>query len=260
MARARLRQNQARTRQKHVPRVFVDRPLAVGDVIALGDDKRHHLITVLRLAAGAELVLFNGDGAEYGATVEQAGRTTLTVTVAERHAPNRESPLNVTLVQAIARGDRMDLALAKAVELGVTRIQPLFSDRGQVKLDGQRLEKKQAHWQRRVESAAEQSGRLICPAVAPAIDLDTLLQTPSRADTRDLMLAPTATRTLGEINTSPRIRLLIGPESGLSHDEIERAAAAGWQALSLGPRILRTETAGIAALAALQTAWGDLAR
>lgn len=250
----------ARTRQKHVPRVFVDQPLAIDSVVTLSDDKRHHLSTVLRLSAGAELVLFNGDGGEYSATIDQASRKTLSVAIAGRQTPTRESSLDVTLIQAIARGDRMDLALAKAVELGVTRIQPLFSERGQVKLDGERLEKKQDHWQRRVESAAEQSGRLICPAVAPAIDMHTLLDTTPEANTLDLMLAPTTAQSLSQITASDRVRLLIGPESGLSQEEIERAAAAGWQALTLGPRILRTETAGMATLAALQTVWGDLAR
>lgn len=249
----------AKIRQKHIPRVFVDQPLAVDDIVTLADDKRHHLTTVLRLSDGAELMLFNGDGHEYAATIDQAGRKTLTVAITEQHTPTRESSLEVTLVQAIARGDRMDLALAKAVELGVTRIQPLFSERGQVKLDGERLAKKQDHWQRRVESAAEQSGRLICPAVAPAMNLATLLDTVPGPDTLDLMLAPTATQSLGQIVACHRVRLLIGPESGLSDNEIERAAAAGWQALALGPRILRTETAGMATLAALQTAWGDLA-
>lgn len=249
----------AKIRQKHVPRVFVDQPLSVDGLVTLTDDKRHHLTTVLRLSDGADLVLFNGDGHEYSATIHQTRRKTLSAAVTDQHTPTRESSLDVTLVQAIARGDRMDLALAKAVELGVTRIQPLFSERGQVKLDGERLDKKQDHWQRRVESAAEQSGRLICPTVAPAIDLDALLETAPEAETLDLMLAPTAAQSLGQFTACDRVRLMIGPESGLSQGEIERAAATGWQALTLGPRILRTETAGMATLAALQTVWGDLA-
>lgn len=249
----------AKIRQKHVPRVFLEQPLAVGDLVILPDDKRHHLTTVLRLSTGADLLLFNGDGHEYSATIEQATRKTLTAAVSARQQPHRESPLDVTLVQAIARGDRMDFALAKAVELGVTRIQPLSTERGQVKLDGDRLEKKQQHWQRLAESAAEQSGRLISPPVAPAIDLSTLLDAGPIPNTQDLMLAPTAAQGIAQMLPHDKVRLLIGPESGLSHDEIERASAAGWQALALGPRILRTETAGVAALSALQTVWGDLA-
>lgn len=232
--------------------------LIVGASIDLPDDKRHHLTTVLRLSAGDTLVLFNGDGAEYEAVLVHADRKRASATVNARHAPSRESPLDITLVQAVARGDRMDFALAKAVELGVTRIQPVFTARGQIKLDGARLDKKQAHWQRVVESAAEQSGRLIRPALAEAVTLAALLDAPPIAD-RLLMLAPEAAAGLAGHAPARHIALLIGPESGLANDEIERAAETGWHALALGPRILRTETAGMAALAALQTAWGDLA-
>lgn len=244
-------------RTRHIPRVFVDTPLSVGATLALPDAKRHHLATVLRLSAGDELVLFNGDGAEYDATLTIADRKQAIAAIGARHAPPRESPLDVTLVQAVARGDRMDFALAKAVELGVARIQPVFAARGQVRLDGARLAKKQAHWQRVVEAAAEQSGRLMRPALADAIDLADLMETPPRVE-RLLMLAPQATTGLAGQPRARRIALLVGPESGLSEAEIERAAGAGWQALALGPRVLRTETAGMAALAALQTAWGDL--
>jgi len=250
----------ARIRQKHVPRVFVAQPLAVDTTIELNDTKHHHLTTVLRLSAGAQLVVFNGDGAEYSAVIDTASRKTLTVRVDARHTPDRESALDVTLIQAVARGDRMDFALAKAVELGVTRIQPIFTERGQVKLDGERLAKKQEHWQAVVESAAEQSGRLICPTIDDACDVSELLARPLSGDgSALLMLAPTAATTLSALAPSQRASLLIGPESGLSIEEIERARDVGWHALTLGPRILRTETAGMAALAALQTLWGDLA-
>ena len=245
-------------RAKHIPRVFVTQALAEGATIELPDDKRHHLATVLRLSAGDALVLFNGDGAEYAATLTTADRKRAEARIDQRTTPARESPLEITLLQAVARGDRMDFALSKAVELGVTAIQPVFTARGQVKLDGARLTKKQGHWQRIVESAAEQSGRLICPPLLDAVDLSDCLQAPADAERR-LMLAPEAAAGLQAQAPATRIALLIGPESGLSNDEIERATAAGWQALALGPRILRTETAGMAALAALQTAWGDLA-
>ncbi|WP_423823604.1 16S rRNA (uracil(1498)-N(3))-methyltransferase [Salinisphaera sp. SPP-AMP-43] len=245
-------------RTRHIPRVHLAAALAVGDEIALPDDKRHHLSTVLRLAAGAELRLFNGDGAEYDATLIASDRKQAIARIDRRTTPAGESPLAVTLVQAIARGDRMDFALAKAVELGVTAIQPVFTERGQVKLDGARLAKKQAHWQRVVESAAEQSGRLSCPALTEAAELRSIIAAPPAAD-RYLMLAPEAAGGLSTLAPAHEVALLIGPESGLSNDEIETAAAAGWQALALGPRVLRTETAGMAALAALQTVWGDLA-
>ncbi len=250
----------AKSRQKHVSRVFVDQPLRVdAGPITLAQDKRHHLTTVLRLGAGAAIKLFNGDGHEYAARIDQANRKTLTVVVESRATPIRESRLDVTLVQAVARGDRMDFALAKAVELGVTRIQPVFTIRGQVRLDDERLAKKELHWQRLVESAAEQSGRLVCPAIAPTLELTDILSRPVESGRSYLMLAPTASHSINHMPAAQQVTLLIGPESGLSPEEIERAAASGWQALTLGPRILRTETAGMAALAALQTVWGDLA-
>lgn len=243
----------------------MDAPLSEGASLELPDAKRHHLGTVLRLSIGDTVTLFNGDGHEYAARVSEATRKRFAVEIEALSTPRRESTLSLTLVQAIARGDRMDFALAKAVELGVARVRPVFTERGQIKLNGERLAKKQAHWQAVAESAAEQSGRLICPAISPAIDLGQLLANDDEdkhadgGSTLRLMLAPEAARSLSEIVSTPCVSLLIGPESGLSHTEIEQASAAGWQALALGPRILRTETAGMAAIAALQTAWGDLA-
>jgi len=244
----------------HVPRVFVDTPLQVGSQLEPDADKRHHLAVVLRLGAGAPLVLFNGDGHEYTARIEHASRKAMTLVIDAARQPQRESPLDLTLIQAIARGDRMDFALAKAVELGVNRIRPVFTERGQVKLAGERLARKHAHWQKVVQSAAEQSGRLVCPLVAPACQLAELLHDTENADdTQRLMLAPTARHGLTGCEPASRVALLVGPESGLSEREIETAAAQGWSAVTLGPRVLRTETAGMAALAALQTVWGDLA-
>ena len=247
------------SRRAHVPRVFVETPLAVGEVIELADAKRHHLATVLRLDSDAAVTLFNGDGHEYGARIREAGRKRMTLAIETRDTPERESPLSITLYQAIARGDRMDFALAKAVELGVTAIRPVFTERGKVKLEGDRLAKKQAHWQAVVESAAEQSGRLVCPALHPATHLAQTLDEDGHADGLRLMLAPTATTGLTALAKNTRMTLLIGPESGLSEAEIASAEAAGWQPITLGPRVLRTETAGMAALAALQSLWGDLA-
>ena len=243
--------------KRHVPRVFVDTPMAVGTPLTLREDKRHHLVTVLRKRAGDALVLFNGSGAEYEATLVRADRKQAEAELTARHCPARESPVDITLVQAIARGDRMDFALAKAVELGVARIEPVFSERGQVKLEGERLAKKQAHWQRVVESAAEQSGRLICPALADVDSMSARLAAPIGAEV-GLTLAPDAATGLADMPRRASAALLIGPESGLSAAEIAQAEAAGWQGIRLGPRVLRTETAGMAALAALQSLWGDL--
>lgn len=242
----------------HVPRVYVSAPLAAGDTLTLDDAKRHHLATVLRLSTGAPVTLFNGDGHEYDGRIDHADRKRMTLAVKAARTPQRESPLSITLWQSIARGDRMDFALEKAVELGVTAIRPVFTERGKVKLEGDRLAKKQAHWQAKVESAAEQSGRLICPEVAPAAPLLQALLDRAN-DSLGLILAPSANQSLATIARLQRIDLLIGPESGLSEREIETAKKAGWQPITLGPRVLRTETAGMASLAALQSLWGDLA-
>lgn len=246
------------SRRAHVPRVFVDGPLAAGETVELAEAKRHHLATVLRLKAGAPVTLFNGDSHEYAARIDHADRKRMTLAVEAQYSPQRESPLSITLYQAIARGDRMDFALAKAVELGVTAIRPVFTERGKVKLDGERLARKQAHWQAVVESAAEQSGRLVRPPLETATTLSQALTENDDAHRLRLMLAPTATTGLHATPKQEHIALLIGPESGLSDNEIDTANAAGWQAVTLGPRVLRTETAGMAALAALQSIWGDL--
>ena len=245
--------------KSHVPRVFIPGPIAVGTPLALPDDKRHHLATVLRKRVGDALVVFNGDGFEYTATLSRVDRKQAEAAIHAQEAPRRESPVAITLIQAIARGDRMDFALAKAVELGVTAIRPVFTERGKVKLEGDRLAKKQAHWQAVVESAAEQSGRLVCPPLHPATHLAQTLDEDTHTDGLRLMLAPTATTGLTALAKNTRTTLLIGPESGLSEAEISSAEAAGWQPITLGPRVLRTETAGMAALAALQSLWGDLA-
>lgn len=245
-------------RAKHVPRVFVEATLAEGATITLPDAKRHHLATVLRLSRGDPLVLFNGDGTEYAATLTCVDRKRAEARIDQRVTARRESPLGITLLQSVARGDRMDFALGKAVELGVAAIQPVFTARGQVKLDATRLAKKQNHWQRVVESAAEQSGRLVCPPLASARNLDDILANPPAAHQR-LVLAPQAQTGLRALAPARRVALLIGPESGFSDKEIEQLSAFGWTAVALGPRILRTETAGIAVLAALQATWGDLA-
>jgi 16S rRNA (uracil1498-N3)-methyltransferase len=245
-------------RARHIPRVFVEAGLTEGGTILLPDAKRQHLATVLRLAAGAPLILFNGDGGEYDATLIRLDRKHAEARIDKRSAPERESPLAITLVQAIARGDRMYFSLAKAVELGVAAIQPVFTARGQVALRGDRLAKKQSHWQRVVEAAAEQSGRLVRPPLAPACSLREVLAKPPAADQR-LVLEPRSNTKAGALAPVRRAALLIGPESGLSDDEIALAEDANWSAISLGPRTLRTETAGMAALAALQALWGDLA-
>lgn len=241
---------------RHVPRVYVRQALHAPGEIRIEGDKAHHLRNVLRLGAGAPVVLFDGNGGEHDAHVTALGRGSVTLAVTGRRDAGRESPLHLELAQAIARGERMDFAIAKAVELGVQAIQPLFCARGQVKLEGARLEKKLGHWQRVAVSAAEQSGRERVPEVREPQRLPEWL--PEAPGGEKLVLDPEAAAGPGDLPRANRACLLIGPESGFDDRELDAARAAGFTPIRLGPRVLRTETAGPAALAVLQSLWGDL--
>ena len=243
----------------HVPRFFVPGPLQAGACITLDAPQSHHLVRVLRAGTDGRAIVFDGRGGEWQARVSRADRAAAELTLDAHHEPGRESALELTLAQGIARGDRMDQALAKAVELGVAQLQPLFCGRGKVRLDASRAQKKQAHWQRAVQSAAEQSGRTHLPRVAAPLKLDDWLRE-RRAMDLSLVLDPRAPRSLADFAPAASVTLLIGPESGLLDSEIDRACAQGFEAVSLGPRTLRTETAGPACLAALQTLWGDFSQ
>jgi 16S rRNA m(3)U-1498 methyltransferase (EC 2.1.1.-) len=241
-------------------RVHVDQPLESGQELALPPEAAHHLARVLRVAPGAGVVLFNGRGGEFAATVIAVGKRELRVRLAAEHDPvERESPLDLTLMQCVSKGERMDLTIQKAVELGVRRFVPLRSERSVVRLDADRWAKKGEHWRGVIVAACEQCGRNRLPELAPVDDLDRVLA--ARDDVAPalrLVLAPTAQPTLSRIDRAAAVHLLVGPEGGLSPQELARAVAAGWQPLQLGPRVLRTETAGPAALAVLQARWGDL--
>ncbi len=239
---------------RHVPRLFVSEALAEGAQLVLAGEAAHHLLNVLRIRPGAPLILFNGGGGEFEASVAQLGKRDLTVRVGRRQPAQRESPLAITLAQAVSRGERMDYAIQKAMELGVAAIQPLATEHS-LRLDGERAGKKLAHWQAVAQSAAEQSGRERLPPVLPLLPLAEWL--PRAGDGLKLALHP-AGAPLKSLQRSPGLTLLVGPEGGLSEQDIRHCAAAGFQTLSLGPRILRTESAGAAALAAIQTLWGDL--
>lgn len=242
----------------HVPRVYLPQTLAVGDTLSLPAAKQHHLATVLRLSTGKNLKLFNDSSHEYDACITQASRKSLDIEIVGSSTPARESPLAITLLQSIASGERMDYALAKAVELGVDRIRPVFSDNGKVKLAGNRLAKKHRHWQAVVESAAEQSGRLVCPPVETPDKLSTAV-TRRATNALGVILAPDASTPLPAFANHTHVEVLIGPESGLSAREIETARDNGWRGTLIGPRVLRTETAGPAAISVLQTIAGDFA-
>ena len=209
------------------------------------------------MQAGQALQLFNGDGNNYAATITEVSKKQVTVKIIDAQANPVESPLNIHLGQAISRGDRMDFAIQKAVELGVTEITPLFTERCGVKLDGERLSKRNEQWQKIAISACEQSGRSVIPVVHPAINLDQWLA----QDTNSLQLTldPRASATIKTLTASQHIRLVIGPEGGFTDIEVAATSLAGFTGIQLGPRVLRTETAALSAISALQLQFGDLA-
>ncbi len=241
-----------------VPRIYEPQPLSPGAVVTLGDDGANHVGRVLRMQAGQELVLFNGQGGQYPATICEVGKKQVTVQLGNLDPVDVESPLGIHLGQVISRGDKMEFTIQKSVELGVNVITPLFSERCGVKLSGERLDKKLEQWQKIAISACEQCGRNRVPEIRPAMELATWLGEPT--EELKLNLHPRAPYS---INTLPEprhgIRLLIGPEGGLSSDEIAQARAQGFADMLLGPRVLRTETAGLTAITALQCRFGDLA-
>ena len=237
------------------PRLYLPGSLNPGAEIALTETVRSHA-SALRLRAGDAIRLFNGTGGEYAAVLVQSGRE-LRASVGGFADSDCESPLRVTLAQCLSSGDRMDITLQKATELGVSAIQPLQSTRSIVRLDAERMARKQVHWQNVVIAACEQCGRNTVPVVAPTADIATWLASRPAAGTL-LMLSPEATTGIRDIKLAADISLLVGPEGGLSPEEQAMAQAAGFTGLRLGPRVLRTETAPLAALAALQAMWGDL--
>lgn len=226
-------------------------------VVELPLEAAHHAAKVLRLQAGDAIVLFDGTGGEYPAIISQIGKQRVTAEIGPWQARECESPLDITLVQALSSGDKMDFTLQKAVELGITAIHPIASERSVVKLSGERAEKRVRHWQQVVVSACEQCGRNRVPEVASILSLSDWLGKPAIPGVR-LTLAPEAPANLRELpRPGAPITLLIGPEGGLAPAEIKAAASCGFTPVRLGPRVLRTETAALAALAAMQAVWGD---
>ena len=240
-------------------RVHVDLPLRAGARVDLPEGAANHLVRVLRLQPGDGCVLFNGDGRDFPATLVAANKRGVEAELGAPRDVDVESPLRIALVQGIARGEKMDWILQKATELGVASVHPVQSDRSEVKLDGERATKRLAHWRSVVVSACEQSGRARIPDVAAAQPLDALLrgELPSR---RRFLLDPEADDTIATMaQLDGDCVLAVGPEGGWSPRDRQALQAAGFEGLRLGPRVLRTETAGIAAIAALQARFGDLA-
>jgi 16S rRNA (uracil1498-N3)-methyltransferase len=238
------------------PRFYLDQPLAQGARLSLPPGPARHAVRALRLGGGDCVTLFNGQGGEYEARIERILKDEVTVNVTGFAGTERESPLSVMLAQGISSGERMDYTLQKAVELGVAAIQPIAAKRSVVKLAGERADKRVAHWQGVVASACEQCGRNRLPPVAAPLTLADWLG--RRSSGRLLFLSPQADRRLAELPPPDGIDTLVaGPEGGFEADEIAALHAARAIPVRLGARVLRTETAALAALAAMQTLWGD---
>ncbi|MCA1852205.1 MAG: 16S rRNA (uracil(1498)-N(3))-methyltransferase [Beggiatoa sp.] len=240
-----------------VPRVFVPEQLVEGACVDLPGEPAAHLGRVLRLGPGAEIMLFNGEGGEWRATIEILDRERVGVRVGRHRRADRESPLDLTLAQGISRSERMDYTLQKAVELGVSRIVPIASERSVVRLSAERGERRTEHWAKVVQGASEQCGRTRVPRLLPVATMDEWLSGVVPGLKLLLIRRENACR-LSELAPDPSITLLIGPEGGFAEEEASAAERAGYRALRLGPRVLRTETAAVAALSALQALWGDL--
>lgn len=238
-------------------RLFVDADLAVGQSLALPDDAFRHWVQVLRARLGDSVVLFNGRGGEYLASLKELNRRDARVAIECHVDVDRESALQLMLAQSVSKGDRMDYTLQKAVELGVSSIQPLISERSVVKLDAERWASKLEHWQGVVIAACEQSGRTRLPRLLPILKLQTWLDQPLDVGAK-LTLAPTASAAFRDLPRQASACLLVGPEGGLGDAEIAHSERSGFSPVRLGPRVLRTETAGVAALSAMQALWGDL--
>jgi len=238
-------------------RVYTPQHLVLSGSLELEGPASHYLLRVLRLSAGDPVTLFNGNGRDYLGEICQVKRQCATVMISGSEIPENESPLKITLVQAISRGERMDYSLQKATELGVFCVQPVTSSRVEVRLDEKRQAKRQAHWQGVVVSACEQSGRAVVPEVRTPLSLHEWLSS-SDGPPRLVLDPAAATRLSGLVLNGDAISILVGPEGGFSTQELEDIRATGIRAVSLGPRVLRTETAGPAAISVLQAAAGDL--
>lgn len=239
-----------------MPRFYLNTPLSAPAQTALPEHIVRH-IHVLRLRVGEQITLFSGNGREYAAELLDIGKRQALCRILSERAPANESPLHITLIQAISAAERMEFTLQKSVELGVTAIQPIISERSIVRLSGERADKRQRRWQDIVISACEQSGRNSVPEVLPLLPLRDYLTQTVPADTLRLIMSLNRAEKLSGFSPARRLSLMIGPEGGWTAAEETAAFEAGFQAFTLGPRVLRTETASLAAIAAMQTLWGD---
>lgn len=238
-----------------IPRIHTHQAITANAALELPEAQSHYLGKVLRMQAGRELVLFNGEGGEFAANITEVHKKSVTVQVGEFTADNRESPLQLELAIGVSRGERMDWVLQKATELGVSKITPLITERTEVKLGGERADKKVDHWQQILVSACEQCQRNLLPLLNDPMKLeDWLVQCDAQLK---FVLHHRDSKGLPQELKPVNVALLIGPEGGLSEAEITIARAQGFAPLTLGPRVLRTETAPLAAISLVQYLWGD---
>ena len=240
-----------------ITRIYSPADLITDATIDLDPSVSHHLIRVLRLKADENLLIFNGDGCEYTATIVDANQKKCVVHIDQQHRCNNESPLHITLLQGISRNDRMDACIQKSTELGVSRIIPFISERTAAHSRGQRTDKKLEHWQRVGISACEQSGRCTLPVIEAASTFQNVITLTNAEDKYILDLD--AKSSLREISRPKKdICIIVGPESGFTQNEINLACESGFTPVRFGKRVLRTETAGPAFISAIQTLWGDM--
>lgn len=238
-----------------VPRFYLDAPLRAGGVCTLSEDAAHHAVHVLRLREGDEVTLFNGRGGEFGARIASMQRLRISIDLLQHRAIERESPLRITLVQGVSSGERMDSTVRKAVELGAAEVQPVLATRSVARPKGERAESRRSHWQKVVVAACEQCGRNKVPEVLALISVSDYRAT---GPGMKILLSPTAERPLSKIPLQGNdFVLAAGPEAGFTEQEEAQLVEAGFVPASLGPRVLRTETAAVAALAALNALRGD---
>lgn len=239
-------------------RFFTDSPLTPNKTAVLSENAATHATRVLRLNAGDHITLFNGDGFDYDCQLTSIKKAEVVAMVIAAKKIDNESPLDILLLQGISSGDRMDYTIQKAVELGVNRIQPVNTQRSVVKLSQERADKRTKHWQNVAIAACEQSGRAVIPTVLPPQSLEQWLSLHTFHNATRIMLNPLGAQRLTALQKpTAAIELLIGAEGGLTPDEVALAQAHHFQSIVLGPRILRTETAALTAISAMQLLWGD---
>lgn len=241
-----------------ISRLYLPVKLATGEIIDVTGDAAHYILTVLRLRQGYSLIVFNGEGGEYDAVLTALGpKKSVKLAIGDFRSTDIESPLNITLSLAISRGERMDFAVQKAVELGVSTIVPLFTEYCVVKLDEQQAQRRLRHWQLIAQHACEQCGRNTVPEIKkPLVFKERIVMS---CDDKRFIVHPHQSQYFRNVQSAKQgFEVLIGPEGGFSDSEFQMALENGYQAISLGPRILRSETAVISCLSLIQHLWGDL--